>query len=674
VVADRYKGFLTDTAELQETRRQRIRTLRDYERKLERFGSIAAEEEQERNVLEAEDLAQQLAAMQREVRRGSYVQTKVSDVVSHLDLLVDHAASARTKDPKLDTLVDIIGQIRKSEPHCNILVYTEYIDSQAVVVRALGEARVGPVVTMNGNDDEKTRLKTTEKFTSSDNLILVSTDSAAEGLNLHYRCHHLIHLELPFNPNRLEQRNGRIDRYGQTLEPHVRYLFLRGTFEERILLRLVAKYEKQRARLTFVPNTLGISAATEVSQERLLRGLLEEDTKLFRTETSLTNLIEESESAGADEATKELLEEIDRSLNGFREAARSHAWLGDAGLNAEEQLLDEAEKACQKGVRVECVDLARFVSNAVRLDGGDLIGEVEERHFALRLPPDWIHGLDGLPGYDPEQRRLRLTTRLDVTSDESDNTLGYLGRAHPVVRRALDRVRNLSFGGASTRGQDPRVSAVKGAVKEATMLCTFLGRVSSRVGRELERVLAVLVASSGRIEFYDSADRWLRITYTSEAIRTTDVWKNYFENWGADALMKARDLAVQNFLPIALGFMQEKRQDLSRERGNQDEWLKKRTEEITGAPTVVLAVQQNLFDTQPRAVDSTPTAAWQSIVDPAQRLTAFHADRAQTPAARSEAEGVLRIYQQRIDHLDRVADLRDPDVIPLGVLMILPGS
>ena len=68
---------------------------------------------------------------------------------------------------------------------------------------------------------------------------------------------------MPFNPNRLEQRNGRIDRYGQTVAPQVRYLYLRGTFEERILLRLIAKYEKQRARLTFVPNTLGLSTSTD---------------------------------------------------------------------------------------------------------------------------------------------------------------------------------------------------------------------------------------------------------------------------------------------------------------------------------------------------------------------------------------------------------------------------
>jgi superfamily II DNA/RNA helicase len=80
---------------------------------------------------------------------------------------------------------------------------------------------------MTGLLDDGARGRITERFRSESGLILVSTDASAEGLNLHQRCHNLIHLELPFNPNRLEQRNGRIDRYGQEFEPLVRYLFLR---------------------------------------------------------------------------------------------------------------------------------------------------------------------------------------------------------------------------------------------------------------------------------------------------------------------------------------------------------------------------------------------------------------------------------------------------------------
>jgi ERCC4-related helicase len=201
VVAERFQHFLTDSGALQEARRQRLRTLRDYERHLERFGAMSAAEEQERSLLEAEDLAQQLAAMQRDLRRGSYQQAKVSDVVAHLDELVTLAEAARAADPKLDVLADTIQAIRQAEPLANILVYTEYRDSQyAAVARLQQAAGLGPVVTMSGEDDDRTRVALTERFRTHTNLILVSTDASAEGLNLHQRCHHLIHLELPFNP------------------------------------------------------------------------------------------------------------------------------------------------------------------------------------------------------------------------------------------------------------------------------------------------------------------------------------------------------------------------------------------------------------------------------------------------------------------------------------------
>ena len=45
--------------------------------------------------------------------------------------------------------------------------------------------------------------------------ILLATDAASEGINLQPHCHRLLHWEIPWNPNRLEQRNGRIDRHGQ---------------------------------------------------------------------------------------------------------------------------------------------------------------------------------------------------------------------------------------------------------------------------------------------------------------------------------------------------------------------------------------------------------------------------------------------------------------------------
>jgi superfamily II DNA/RNA helicase len=671
VVAERFQQFLTDTAEKQELRRQRIKTLRDYERRLDRFGSIEFDEELDRSLLEAEDLAQQLAAMQREIRKGSREQGKVSNVIEHLDELVDMANAAVKRDPKLDCLVATIREIRQAEPDANILVYSEYIDSQRAAVEALKDANLQQILTMSGEDNEAHRSKVTELFRSRDRMILVSTDSAAEGLNLHQRCHHLIHLELPFNPNRLEQRNGRIDRYGQKLEPQVRYLYLRGTFEERILLRLIAKYERQRARLTFVPNTLGITSS-DAGQARLLKGFMEEQAQLFRTEEPSFSLTDGEENEGADEATRELLEEIDRSLSGFETAARSHVWLGDVGLNAEERLVREAEEARARGTKAEHVDLASFVCDAVRLDGGEVTGKLTDPFFVVKVPPAWVHGLDDLPGYDPERRLVRLTTRLDVTADEQANSVGFLGRAHSLVRRAIDRVRVLSFGASANRGQDQRVSAVKAKVSAPQLLFTFLGRLNSQAGRELEKVLAVRVTQQGDCELYDSPDDWSALADRERAIRTTDLWSKHFASWGAQAQEQALSAARNGFLPMAKQFAAERRTALEGERESQADWLKTRAAEVAGAPAMPLP-QRSLFDAIDPATP-TETPAWQTSGDPLQRLAAFNADRQQSASARAEAEGVLRTHEQRMSYLAKLLDLREPEIIPLGVLMLIPEA
>jgi superfamily II DNA or RNA helicase len=675
VVAERFQRILNETAEDQESRRQRIKSLRDYQRKLDRFGILSLDEEQERSLLEAEDVAQQLASLQRETRGSSREIGRVSDMVEKLDELVCLANASLEQDPKIDRLRTTVREIREKEPRTNILVYTEYVDSQIAVAEALKASRgICPVLTMNGNDDEQARRSITEQFRTRDNLILVSTDSAAEGLNLHQRCHHLIHLELPFNPNRLEQRNGRIDRYGQTLDPVVRYLYLRGTFEERILLRLIAKYEKMRSRLTFVPEILGLSSATDASQERLLKGIMDDDTKLFKDQPMLFDLKNEDDAPASDEATKELLEEIDRSLKGFEQAARTNVWLGDSGLNAEKKILEEASEARLQGTKAENVDLAEFVMNAARIDGGELLdGDTTKATFSLRLPNAWTFGLDQIPGYDSSKRLIRLTTDIEVLRDSQDHEVGYLGRAHPLVRRALDRVRNLSFGGMGTKHQDPRASAVAAAVEHPTLLYTFLGRVSSRNGREFERVLAVKVPRAGECQLMIAASEWASLANLSKAIRTTDVWEKHFKEWSDKPPGSAHETAQHGFLPLATAFINDRKAALQTERAVQDDWLKDRAEQISGGALAQTTFQRKLFEEDPDHAESRGRAPeWASVTDPEQRLAAFGADRSQPTSKRSEAEGVLRLYRQRRQVLDMLGDLRSPEVIPLGVLMLIP--
>ena len=106
-----------------------------------------------------------------------------------------------------------------------VIVFTEYRDTQRylvdlLVAHGLGGEHGERLTLLHGGMDETEREHTKAVFQADPGLdpvrILVATDAASEGIDLQAHCHRLVHYEIPWNPNRLEQRNGRIDRHGQT--------------------------------------------------------------------------------------------------------------------------------------------------------------------------------------------------------------------------------------------------------------------------------------------------------------------------------------------------------------------------------------------------------------------------------------------------------------------------
>src|SRR5699024_1293775 len=108
---------------------------------------------------------------------------------------------------------------------------------------------------LHGGISDVEQLETVEEFKrgTSDLKVLITGDVASEGVNLHAQCHHLVHYDIPWSLIRIEQRNGRIDRYGQTKPPQITTLLLEPSNEKfsgdvRIFTRLVQKeHEAHRA-------------------------------------------------------------------------------------------------------------------------------------------------------------------------------------------------------------------------------------------------------------------------------------------------------------------------------------------------------------------------------------------------------------------------------------------
>ncbi len=147
------------------------------------------------------------------------------------------------QDFKIRKLLEIIDEVLKWEKdsRTKFIIFTEFIETQKYIGETL-ESLNYKVAYFNGNlslDDKidaKTRFKDDYQF-------LVSTDSGGEGINLQF-CHVMINYDLPWNPMKIEQRIGRIDRIGQEKDVQVYNFLLSDTIEERIREVLDSKLER----------------------------------------------------------------------------------------------------------------------------------------------------------------------------------------------------------------------------------------------------------------------------------------------------------------------------------------------------------------------------------------------------------------------------------------------
>ena len=154
-----------------------------------------------------------------------------------LGALADAAGMAAQHETKIAALARLLRRV--GEP---AIVFTEYRDTLLHVQASLGV----PSATLHGGMTREERLAAVTQFTGGGSRLLLATDAAGEGLNLQRTCRLVINLELPWNPVRLEQRIGRVDRIGQRRSVHVFHLIARGSGEPQVLFRLQSRVARAR--------------------------------------------------------------------------------------------------------------------------------------------------------------------------------------------------------------------------------------------------------------------------------------------------------------------------------------------------------------------------------------------------------------------------------------------
>lgn len=135
---------------------------------------------------------------------------------NHVETLLEAASRCEQSGPdaKAEALIEWVYKLQaeENEPDIKVLIFTEFVPTQGMLKEFL-EARGITVATLNGSMGMEERKTAQDAFLKS-HRVLVSTDAGGEGLNLQF-AHVIINYDLPWNPMRLEQRIGRVDRIGQ---------------------------------------------------------------------------------------------------------------------------------------------------------------------------------------------------------------------------------------------------------------------------------------------------------------------------------------------------------------------------------------------------------------------------------------------------------------------------
>jgi hypothetical protein len=311
----------------------------------------------------------------------------------------------------------------KPSPHQKLVIFTEHRDTLNYLERQIGSLFGLPyaVVVIHGGLGREERRNAQERFLHDPEVrVLLATDAAGEGINLQ-RAHLMVNYDLPWNPNRLEQRFGRIHRIGQTEVCHLWNLVAEETREGDVYRRLLEKLEEARQALGGqVFDVLG-----KVQFEgRLLRDLLIEairygDRRDVRAR--LTRAIEH----GVD---RPYLQEL------IEERALAHDAM-DASRVA--RVREEMERADARRLQPHYVE--SFFLEAFRRLGGSA-RQRELRRYEITHVPAPVRNRDRQIGVGDAvlSRYERIAFEKDLIAPAGQPLAAFVCPGHPLLDAVLD--------------------------------------------------------------------------------------------------------------------------------------------------------------------------------------------------------------------------------------------
>lgn len=307
-----------------------------------------------------------------------------------------------------------------------LIIFTEHKDTLNYLKDRMGTLLGKPeaIVTIVGGMGREQRRTAQEKFTQDKEIeILLATDAAGEGINLQ-RAHLMVNYDLPWNPNRLEQRFGRIHRIGQTEVCSVWNLLAHETREGDVYRRLLEKLEVQREALGGrVYDVLG--------------------RPLFEGASLRTLLIEAVRYGEQPEVRDRLFRTIDNATDQcrIRELLETDALVRDS-MDTQRVLAIREDLERAEAKRLQPHYIEAFFMEAFKYFGGQ-ISEREKRRFEITRVPASIRNRDRQIGRAAPvlQRYERVTFEKSLINVQGKPTASFICPGHPLLDAVIDLLR-----------------------------------------------------------------------------------------------------------------------------------------------------------------------------------------------------------------------------------------
>ena len=316
-------------------------------------------------------------------------------------------------DSKAGVLVDQLSKLFVDSPNEKVLVFTQFRETLRFLEEILTSKGWG-VNVFHGQMRPMDKDRAVEDFRIEDGpQILISTEAGGEGRNFQF-CHVLVNYDLPWNPMKVEQRIGRVDRIGQDHAVGIFNLWVKDTVEERVL-------DVLERRIRVFEETVG--------------GL---DPILGDTETDIRKIMRL-----AGEKRDEALEEFGRQLEGqVRNARDAEEKLGDFIMDTKSYRRELAERIAGQPPPIKSYDLDVFISQLL----SDARTYIRQTGTSYELT---FHGeiLDDHRELFAAGAKRRAVFRADRRPDSED--VEFMAFGHPIVDRLVERVLGEEYEGVS---------------------------------------------------------------------------------------------------------------------------------------------------------------------------------------------------------------------------------